>query len=374
MSEPPPNVAELLRLLIRIPSVNPSGNPGATRTGEKECAEAVGQFLETCGARVVMEEVKPGRPNVIGMFPSSSPEKKERIVFAPHTDTVSAQGMTIDPFGAELRDGKIYGRGASDTKGSMAAMLWALYEMRARIPGLSREIWFAGLMSEESGQDGSRDFVARHKADFAVIGEPTSLQVVNIHKGALWMNITTHGRACHASSPELGENAIYKMADLIRFIRDEVAPELAAISDSSLGSPTVNVGTCQGGSKVNIVPDCCHVEVDFRTLPSQDVDELAASVVARLRRIDPTVTVDIAVSKALFTDPAHPMIRALQHSGAKCCGASWFCDAAIFAQAGIPAVAAGPGSIAQAHTEDEWISVSDLEQGVEFYKKFIENF
>ena len=369
----PRNVVELLRLLIRIPSVNPAGTPGTAEVGEQKCAEAVAEFLRACGAHVEMETVKPSRPNVIGILPSGAGSRKDRVVFAPHTDTVSVSGMTIDPFGGELREGKIYGRGASDTKGSMAAMLWAIYEMRERMEHLSHEIWFAGLMGEETGQDGSRNFVANHRAEFALVGEPTDLQIVHVHKGALWLSITTQGKACHASAPGLGENAIYKMADIIRCIRDEIAHELASISESLLGSPTVNVGTCHGGSKVNIVPDRCHVEVDFRTLPSQDAEQLATGITARLRRIDPSVTVTRSISNALFTNPSHPMIQALRKAGGECRGASWFCDAAIFAQAGIPAVAAGPGSIAQAHTEDEWIAVSDLEAGVEFYKRFLDN-
>ncbi len=369
--EAPRDVVELLRRLVRIPSVNPAGNPGTDGVGEQRCAEAVGEFLEGCGARVELHAVKPGRPNVVGVFPGAPGRK--RIILAPHTDTVSVAGMTIDPFGGELSGGKVHGRGASDTKGPMAAMLWALHEMRERLPGLEHEICFAGLMGEEAGQDGARDFVKRFDAEFALVGEPTGLDIVHMHKGSLWVRLTTRGKACHASAPGLGENAIYKMADLIRCVRDEIAPGLQADSDPALGTATASVGTCSGGSKANIVPDFCTAEIDFRTLPSQDPERFLAFLTERLRRVDPNVEIQATQAGPLFTDPAHPMVRVLEKAGGKCVGASWFCDAAVFSEAGIPAVAAGPGSIAQAHTPDEWIAVGELERGVDFYRTFLES-
>lgn len=374
---PPNNVTELLQALVRVPSVNPHGDPGTAETGERRCAEFIGEFLKSIGARAELREVQPGRPNVVGIFPTDRPGK-DRIVFAPHTDTVSVAGMTIDPFGGELREGRVWGRGASDTKGTAAAMLWALRELREKIPALPYEIWFAGLMSEEAGQDGSKAFSAELRADldarglkaFAVVGEPTSLDIVHAHKGALWLTLTTRGRAGHASAPEKFDNAIYKMADAIRCIRDEIAPGLKQVSDPVLGSPSISVGVCQGGSKTNIVPDLCVAEVDIRIIPG--AFDTLDYVSKKLRAVCADIEIVPLQSPPLYTDPAHPLIHALESAGGKCVGASWFCDAAIFAQAGIPAVAAGPGSIAQAHTADEWLAVSDLEAGVGFYKRFLE--
>ena len=147
--------SDLLSELIRIPSVNPDGDPGTDRVGEKACAEFTGQYLRQAGAEVRYDEVLPGRPNVVARFPADRPGKP-RLLFAPHTDTVSVTGMTINPFGGEQHQGKIWGRGSSDTKGSMAAMLTALNNRRATLAGLSHEIWFAGLMGEEAGQHGSK--------------------------------------------------------------------------------------------------------------------------------------------------------------------------------------------------------------------------
>jgi succinyl-diaminopimelate desuccinylase len=136
--------AVLLRALVRIPSVNPDGDPGTTGTGEKDCADFVAEFLRSCGAEASGEDVLPGRPNVLGRFPSHG-KSKPPVLFAPHTNTVSVAGMTIDPFAAELCDGRIWGRGATDTKGSMAAMLFALRECRDTLPGLSHEILVAAF-------------------------------------------------------------------------------------------------------------------------------------------------------------------------------------------------------------------------------------
>jgi acetylornithine deacetylase/succinyl-diaminopimelate desuccinylase family protein len=361
------SVTGLLQALVQIPSVNPHGSPGVERPGEQACAEYVAAFLRKCGAETELREVTQGRPNVVGRFPSDAPGK-QRLILAPHLDTVSVSGMVIDPFGGEIRDGKIWGRGATDTKGSMAAMLWSLYELRDRIPALGWEIWFAGLMGEEAGQEGARAFVKQERADFALIGEPTSRDIVYTHKGAYWLNLLTRGRAVHASAPERGENAIYKMADVLLCIRDRIAPRLASLSHPVLGSPTISAGTIRGGTKTNIVPDSCSVEVDTRTIPGQDPNEIAAA----LRETCPDLEISVWESAPLNTDPAHPLIELLQKRGSTLAGAPWFCDAAVFAQAGIPAIAAGPGSIAQAHTNDEWIAIDELEKGVEFYRGFLE--
>jgi acetylornithine deacetylase/succinyl-diaminopimelate desuccinylase-like protein len=366
----PGNVVELLQALVRIPSVNPDGDPGVAHPGELACAEYLAAFLRHAGARVELQPVLPDRPNVVGFFPSDRPGKK-RIVFAPHTDTVSVVGMTIDPFAAEERDGKIWGRGASDTKGPMAAMLWALWELRDQIPSLGYEIVFAGLMGEEAGQHGAKAFVEAYPADFALVGEPTELGIVHTHKGSSWLTLTTRGVAVHASTPERGENAIYKMMSVIGHLNETVIPRWQGLVDPVLGSPTISVGLIRGGSKTNIVPDFCEAQLDCRTIPAQGHEPAGEPLLAELRTICPDLEARHLASMPLWTDPAHPLIAALECAGGRREGAPWFCDAAVFAAAGIPAVATGPGAIAQAHTKDEWIDVEALRGGVEFYKRFL---
>jgi len=366
------SVSELCQALVRIPSVNPFGDPGVENPGEQQCAEYVAAFLQDSGAVVEIREVKPGRPNVIGKFPTDRPGKP-LVIFAPHLDTVSVVGMTIPPFSGEISEGKVWGRGATDTKGPMSSMLWALREGAAGIVTCGHEVWFVGLMGEETGQEGAWAFVNESIASgevdpvrtFALVGEPTGLETVHTTKGACWISAVTGGKAVHASAPERGVNAIYAMADLVRVVRDELVPALSKLHHPQLGSPTISVGTIRGGTKTNIVPDSCRAEIDMRTIPGQDT----APVLETLRRAVPGVTLEIWQSKPLWTEPDHPLIAKL---GAPLAGAPWFCDAAILAGGGIASVATGPGSIKQAHTVDEWISVADLEAGARFFRQFLD--
>lgn len=376
MQNPPQNVIELLQALIRIPSVNPDGDPGTAQTGEAACAAYVADFLAHCGAVAVLEEVEPGRPNVIGRFPTSIGKAKPKILFAPHTDTVSVGGMSIDPFAAELREGEIWGRGASDTKGPMAAMLWALYETRHELHELPVEVHFAGFMSEESAQHGSRHFAAHHgRYDLAIIGEPTSLKTVFRHKGCLWADIHTTGLAVHGATPELGINAIVKMSRIVQALDTDFRELLVEKggADEWLGVNTINLGMIHGGTRSNIVADACRLRVDLRTTPGLDRAGGALRLLTDfVTAIDPTAHVTVA-SQAfhLDTDPANTYIQHLIDTGGTLTGAPWFCDAAFLAAAGTPAVAIGPGSIAQAHTKDEFITVADLEAGAAFFTRYL---
>lgn len=378
----PSSPVALLQELVRIPSVNPSGDPGTTQVGEQACAEYVGALLRELGATVTFTEVEPGRPNVLGVFPSAHPSVKpnpRRLLLAPHLDTVSISGMTIDPFGGELRDGRIYGRGASDTKGTMAAMLWALRELRDELSQLPCEITFAGLMSEESGQFGSKACAeALSAADpdapaniFVVVGEPTGLDIVHTHKGSIWATLRAEGKAVHSSQPDRGDNAITKMLPALRYFHEAGAARHLQAEDAVLGRSTVSIGTIRGGTKINIVPDLCEAEVDLRLVPGVHVAATKTALERDLATVAPGVRVTFTSAEPLRTDPTHPFIRRLENLGAKCIGAPWFCDAAIFASHGIPAVAIGPGSIAQAHTKDEWLAVDDLLAGAEFYARFL---
>ena len=369
---PADDVVGLLQAFVRVGSVNPTGDPGTTETGEARLAESVAGCLEALGARVEVRDVLPGRPNVLGRFPSDRPGKP-KLLLCPHLDTVSVRGMTVEPFAAERRDGKVYGRGACDTKGTMAAMLWALADLGPDVARLGHEVWFAGLMGEEAGNEGAAALAAEFAdADFALVGEPTECQIVHTTKGVTWLRLTTRGRAAHSASPHLGENAIYRMADAVRAVRDDLLPALAAEPDPVLGAATASVGMIRGGSKINIVPEACSVELDLRTVPAQNREGFVAEVTALLRRGCPDLGVEfIRGHRPLYTRPDHPCIRALEAAGGRCVGAPWFCDGSVLAEAGIPSVAAGPGSIAQAHTADEWLREDDLRAGVAFYGDFL---
>ncbi len=366
---------ELLQDLIRIPSVNPDGAPDQGATGEKDCADFVGAILESCGAKVEFEEVLPGRPNVVGRFPGG--DGKPGLLFAPHTDTVSVAGMTVDPFGAEVRDGRIYGRGASDTKGTMAAMLCALSSMKDEIPDLPVAIGFAGLMGEEAGQPGSKHFAEHHgnEFDFAVVGEPTELDTVYAHKGCVWLELVARGMSCHGATPELGDNAVRKLIGLLDEMLPSLESQLPDFADPVLGKPTVSLGMISGGTSPNIVPAESRCVLDFRETPALSREGGSLFLVEQflckaglVDSISVRVTCD---SVPLLTDPSTDGVEKLVSIGSNLTTAPWFCDAGRLAQGGIPAVACGPGKIEQAHTKDEFLAIDDLEAGVDFYRRFL---
>jgi len=366
-----PLVVQLCRDLIRVPSVNPDDNPGTTQIGEERCAHWIADWINANfeGAHVQTPEVLPGRPNVVATFASNAPGKP-RLLLAPHTDTVSIVGMTIDPFSGEVREGRIYGRGASDTKGPMASMLAGLHAAKDILPQLSHEIWFAGLAGEEAGQHGAHALAASESFDLVIAGEPTGLDFVHTHKGSMTLTLTTRGVAVHSASPELGKNALYPMADILRFIQTELTEWLRTFTHPVLGHSTTSAGTIRGGSKTNVVPDFCQATVDIRLVPGQDA-EFEEALFAKLRSVCPEVEIELRRSLPLYTEPVHPLLVKLAAMGSKPVGAPWFCDAAVFAKHGSPAIAMGPGSIAQAHTKDEWISFDDLEKGALFFEQFL---
>jgi acetylornithine deacetylase/succinyl-diaminopimelate desuccinylase-like protein len=252
----------------------------------------------------------------------------------------------------------------------MAAMLAALFACGEILDDLSHEVWFAGLAGEEAGQHGAHALAARETFDLVIAGEPTGLDFVYTHKGSMFLTLTTRGQACHAASPHLGRNAIFPMAEVAVRVREEIAPWLAGFSDPVLGASTISVGTIQGGSKTNIVPDFCQMTLDVRTVPAQGRG-FEEELFSRLRKPDPQLEIRSLQASPLYTHPEHPLLAKLQSLGSRPVGAPWFCDAAVFAQKGSPAIAMGPGSIAQAHTRDEWIAVADLEAGAAFFQRFL---
>jgi acetylornithine deacetylase/succinyl-diaminopimelate desuccinylase-like protein len=369
----PKSVVEILQDLIAIPSVNPAGQPGTNRTGEQDVADYVADFLRACGAEVQLRHIDIGRPNVIASFTPDQPVA--HLAFAPHLDTVSVAGMTISPFDPLIRDERVYGRGSSDTKGPMAAALWALREW-AHGPARknSRLRWtFLGLMGEEATNEGAIA-VARggFSCDLAMVLEPTELGVVTAHKGALWLEVATTGIACHGSTPSQGESAIYAMRRVLEHLEKNIIPALSRRPHPKLGPSTLNVGTITGGSKINIVPDHCRIEVDCRVVPGVETEEFRSWLENELRSVVPETLVRVQrSSRPLDTDPALPWVERLGRAARGFTTAPWFSDASCLSGPRCPAVCIGPGSIAQAHTKDEYISLRDLQAGAVFFRDWI---
>jgi acetylornithine deacetylase/succinyl-diaminopimelate desuccinylase-like protein len=370
----PKNVVELLQDLVAIPSVNPQGNPGTEQTGEQAIGEYVADFLRALGAEASLDPVEPGRPNVIASFTPDKPVA--HLAFAPHLDTVSVAGMTIAPFDPVIRDGKLFGRGSTDTKGPMAAALWAVREWaQSSARAKSRIRWsFLALMGEEAGNDGAHALAKKgFSSDLTLVLEPTRLGVVTAHKGALWLEIDTTGVACHGSTPDQGRNAIYAMRRVLEIIEDKIIPDLSRQAHAKLGPVTLNVGTISGGSKINIVPDRCRAEIDCRIVPGLDAEKFRLRLESDLRAAAPDVTVRLQRhSPPLDTDESLPWVRRLGEQSRGFATAPWFSDASVLSGPRCPAICIGPGSIAQAHTKDEFILLRDLEEGAEFFRRWMQ--
>lgn len=367
------DVISLLQQLVRIPSVNPDNAPGTDQSGEETLAIFLSGWLESIGAEVFLEEIKPGRPNLIARF--APLDGRPRILLGPHLDTVGVGGMTIDPFSGEIRDGKLWGRGASDTKGPMAAMLWALHENRDLLANLPVAVDFVAFMGEESGQWGSKDFVKRHGSDyqFALVGEPTAMQIVHITKGSMWATLRATGKAAHSSMPERGENAILKLTRALDSLDCHLVASLASFSHPALGHSTLNIGLIRGGARPNIVPDFAEAELDIRLTPSLVAAGGALKLLAETIAFHdlPVEIINPHENPPMDTAAEHPMIQALLGQGAQLTVAPWFSDAAHLSIGGIPSICIGPGVIDQAHTVDEFIEIDALKQGSEFFTRFI---
>ena len=374
---------KLLAALIALPSVNPAFAPGAGSSGRQDnlYGEAkVAGFLATVAAQagldIEFQNVLPGRSNLIARLRPPNPIRRT-ILLAPHLDTVVAEDSQFKP---RWKNGRLYGRGASDTKGSVAAMLTALCELaETKSRPRETEIVFAGLIDEENAQAGSRALATSgFKADLAIVGEPTRLQVVTAHKGSLWLQLATHGRAAHGAMPHLGKNAIHEMARIVDILETDYAARLRRRKHKLLGAATVNVGTIAGGTQPNIVPDGCAISVDRRMLPGETAAGVYREIAALLKSKKLSATISstqLVPALPMETNNKLPLVQAfLRGTGQKKpAGVDYFCDAAVLSAAGIPSVVFGPGNIAQAHTADEWISLAELERGKNLLLKFLKS-
>lgn len=370
--------AKLLSELIALPSVNcaflPANHP---HTGEARVADYLATLGKRAGLDIEFQTVVPGRKNVLARLRPSG-KVRQTILLAPHLDTVNVvSDAQLKP---TTRNGRIYGRGACDTKGSVAVMFGALCDLAAvKARPSDTEIVFVGLVDEEHGQSGSR-FLAKKKfkADLAIVGEPTRLVLATAHKGSVWLEVTTRGRAAHGATPWFGDNAAHSMSRVVDALETEYAAQLKRKKHPLLGFGTVNVGTIRGGSQPNIVPDSCVIGVDRRTLPgeSESATRLAMSAFLKSRKLNGTVSnVKLSACPALETSERLPLVKQFlaklgQKRGS---GLHYFCDAAVLASGGIPSVVFGPGDIAQAHTADEWIEISQLEQGRAMLLNFLKS-
>lgn len=367
---------KILREIVAIPSVHPEAEGGGTVRNEAAMARWMAAHLRRIGADVSTQLLAAGRPSVVGVF---EPPRRARatVVFAPHLDTVGVAGMVVPPFALTTRGSKLHGRGACDTKGPTAALLSAMgrwSRSRAARTGDTRWI-IAATAGEEQGSLGARALVAEgFRADFAVALEPTELRVVSAAKGVLRVWIDVPGRAAHGATPERGDNAVFRALPLLTALRDEVGPMLASRLHPVLGGCSLNLGIVQGGGELNLVPARCRLGLDLRLHPGFPAPEVLALLRATVKRHAPRAVLTIhREGPAFVTDRSEPWARRLRSAGRGWAVAKWFCDANVFSGlGGIPAVAFGPGSIAQAHTRDEYIERSELEAGAGAFQRFLQ--
>jgi acetylornithine deacetylase len=368
---------KLLAELIALPSVNPAFLPPRhPHAGEKNVADFLATVAARAGLEIEFQNVFPSRSNLIARLRPAG-NIRRTILLAPHLDTVVAEESQFIP---RRKNGRLHGRGACDTKGSVAAMLTALCELaESKNRPRGTEIIFAGLIDEEHAQAGSRALVkSKFKANLAIVGEPTRLQVVTAHKGSLWLQLATHGRAAHGATPHLGKNAVHEMARIVDVLETDYAARLRQRKHKLLGAATVNVGTICGGTQPNIVPDSCSIQIDRRTLPGETEASVHREIAALLKSKKLSTTISsakLAPALALETDGSLPLVREFLRSvgQARPAGVDYFCDAAVLSAGGIPSVVFGPGDIAQAHTADEWISLAELERGKNLLLNFLKS-
>lgn len=364
--------------LVALPSVNPAFPwADANQAGERRVAEFLAAVAASAGLSVEFQEVLPGRSNFITRLTPSG-RIRRRVILAPHLDTVGLPGDPAILFRPVQKGTRLYGRGSCDTKGSVAALFSALQNVAESGPRPTEtEILFVGLIDEENAQAGSRAFARLGiRADLAIVGEPTCLQVVTAHKGDVWLRIDTHGKSAHGARPELGVNAVHEMAKIVDALQTDYAQSLKRRAHPLLGRGTVNVGSIAGGTQPNIVPAHCSITVDRRTLPGETETSVRAEVQQLLRQKGLKARMGMARTAPclpLETDPELPLVQQLFHVAGQSApmGVDYFCDAAVLAEGGIPSVVFGPGDIAQAHTANEWISLAQLDVATGMLESFL---
>ena len=358
-----------LQDLVRINSVNPILDPSAP--GEREVAQYVGRAMAAIGAEVHYHEPKPGRVSVVARLRGSRPGRS--LMFNAHVDTVDVAGMDA-PFSGEVRDGRVYGRGAFDMKGGLAAMMGAVKALADAGCPHGGEILLAGVADEEYASLGTEDLVTRYRPDAAIVTEPTGLDICLAHKGFAWLEVTTRGRAAHGSRFDLGVDANMRMGRVLADL-DALEQDLRARPPHRLvGPPSLHAATISGGSGLSTYAASCRLQIERRTIPGERRGAVADEIRQLLRRQaarDPSFEADFEV--LLVREPFEvaedaAIVVALAGASAAVLGRQpafvgqtpWM-DAALLAAAGSETVVMGAAG-AGAHANEEWVDLASVHQ------------
>jgi acetylornithine deacetylase len=378
------NTIQLLRDMIAIPSVNPMATNSSAPV-----ERAMGNFIETmltrAGIDCERQQVADGRDNVIGIVHANSSGPATGVMLNSHMDTVPIDNMSIRPFDPSIKDGRIFGRGSCDAKASLAAVLTAVINS-AQQRERAATVVFAAMADEEFSFSGSWKLIEKQwPVSACVVGEPTRLRRVIAHKGLVRWRISVEGLSAHGATPELGRNAVYDAARVVLALQ-EFARQLGAKEPHPLlGHTTLNVGRILGGQSVNIVPDRCVLEAEMRLLPHADGKRWLEECLEFVRaRVGPEVQLTFA--KPYLLDPAMetPADASIVISLGEARqqefgdpgaleGANYGTDGSKLARAGIETVICGPGDIAQAHTDSEFVEIEQVERAARVYGHLLSN-
>lgn len=362
-------VTRVLQDLVRTNSVNPSLDPSAP--GEREIAHYVGAAMASAGAEVQYTEPRPGRVSVVARLRGSKPGRS--LMLNAHADTVDVGGMD-DPFSGEIRDGRLYGRGAFDMKGGLAAMMGAMKALAHDGCPHGGEILLAAVADEEYASLGTEDLVRHYRPDAAIVTEPTALDVCLAHKGFAWFEVTTRGRAAHGSRFDLGIDANMRMGHVLAEL-DALERDLRARTPHPLvGPPSLHAATLAGGSGLSTYAASCRLQIERRTVPGESREAVTDEIRRLLRRQverDPSFQADLEV--LLVREPfevpeSAAIVRALTDASAAVLGrrpayvgqTPWM-DAALLAAAGTETVVMGATGEG-AHAKEEWVDLASVHQ------------
>ena len=365
----PGDARALARALVQVDSRNPSLSPGAP--GERACAVLLRDVLDAWGFTTTLDEAAPGRPNLVARIGAATSGRV--LMFNGHLDVVGVDGMIDAPFAAVERNDLLYGRGAADMKGGVAAMCAAAW--RAAQRGLSGEILIAAVADEEYTSAGTRALIVSGvRADAAIVCEPTSLAIMPAHRGFVWVEVEIAGRAAHGSRWEIGVDAI-RHAGLLLAELDRVDLEVLPLATHPLlGRASLHASFIEGGLGMSTYPDQCVLRLERRTLPGETAADVLEEVscacdAVRARRPEFSATLRLMLSQGP-SDVAvdTPVVRALASALAVCgeptavAGMSAWTDAALLNDAGIPAICFGPGDISLAHAAEEYIPLEEIDR------------
>jgi acetylornithine deacetylase len=354
------SILELLQQLIRTPSVNPD-LAAEEAYGEGKIAALAQDWFASHGIKSWLEEAAPARPNAVAQVGDGSPA----LVFCAHLDTVATGGMSIPPFEPRVEGNRVYGRGSYDMKGSVAAVMAAAAALGQT--ALDGTVLVALVADEEYASAGARDFVARHKADAAIVTEPSEGRLILGHKGFVWAEITTRGKAAHGSRWDLGVSAIGKMGRIIAALERFDQEELRRRADSLVGPASQHCALIHGGSGLSTYSEQCTVQVERRTLPGETtamvLQELASVVRDAGEEADIRCLLDRpplkCASDSRIASCLREGVRSVTGETPEDAGVGYWMDAAIFSAAGIPTVNYGPSG-AGAHEAVEWVDLDSV--------------